>query len=425
MLDRLLAPSLLALVALGCNSPEAPAPVAPETTPPALAPLEPAPPPPPPPVVFDVTSVRVQKKKTLASTLFDAGVKGDELTEVLRALKEVYNFKKSRVGDQVRVTRQAGQLQSVEVRANTLDEWLVQRGPQGLTAQKRKVEIETRRVSVELAVRSTLYEAMEEAGEDSTLAVDIADVLAWDIDFYRDVRKGDRIRVVVDKVFARGRLLKYGDIHGVRYEGGAVGNRKLMRYTTVGGETSFYDEKGTSAKKPFLRSPLKFVRITSSYGGRKHPLAGYYQNHLGVDFAAEVGTPVWSVADGTVTTVRAGDPGAGNYVFVRHSNGYETGYLHLSSFAKGIAPGVRVQQKQVIAYSGNTGMSTGPHLHFAMKRAGHYMNPMAVKFPRSEPLSAKELPRFQEKTTEVRSLLDAEIVATLVPRPQADEPQPP
>ncbi|MBI5544757.1 MAG: M23 family metallopeptidase [Deltaproteobacteria bacterium] len=377
-------------------------------------------PPPPPPEVFDIRAGRIGKNKTLSSSLIDLGIAGDDLKQVLAALKDVYNFRKARVGDQIRVSRKEGQLRTVEIRSSAIDEWLVERGPSGLTAAKRKVEMETRRVSVDLAVRSSLWDAMSEAGEDPELAVDIADVLAWDIDFYRDVRKGDRIRVVVDKVFAHGRLLRYGDIYGVRYEGAAVGSKRLLRYTTLAGETSYFDEKGTSAKKPFLKSPLKYVHITSRYGGRKHPLAGYYQNHLGVDFAAAVGTPVWAVGDGVVTRLVYGDRGGGNFLFLRHSNGYETGYLHLSRFAEGLKVGSRVAQKQVVAYTGNTGTSTGPHLHYALKRGGHYMNPMALKMPRSEPLSKNELPRFQETTATLSALLEAQLVATLVARPGED-----
>lgn len=405
--------SLALVAAAGCGDPTPPAAPAPVEAAPAAEPA----PPPPPPEVFEVRSGRVARNKTLAACLDDLGLSAEENRAIIAALKGVFDFRKVRVGDQVRLSRKDGRLETVEIRRSELDEWLVTRAAEGYSASKRVIEIETRRASVELAVRSSVYEATAEAGEDPSLAVEIADVLAWDIDFYRDVRTGDRIRVVVDKVYARGRLLRYGDIHGVRYDGSLVGSKRLMRYTALSGETSFFDEKGTSAKKPFLKSPLKFVHITSRYGGRKHPVSGYQHNHQGVDFAAAIGTPVWAVGDGVVTRVVRGDRGGGNYLFLRHTNGYETGYLHLSRFADGIHVGSRVSQKQVIAYTGNTGTSTGPHLHYAMKRGGHYMNPLAVKLPRAEPLTKKEMPRFQEAVSEITALLDAELVATLVPSP--------
>jgi len=403
----------------GCDRRSSPvAPPAPAPVVPVVVEVKPEPPPPPPapPQILDIKVARVAKNKTLAVTLNDMGVGVDELKSVTAALEGVFNFKKVRAGDQVRLSRQDGRIETIEIRRSELDEWTVRREGERLVGAKRAVEVETRRATVDLAVRSSLWEAMSEAGENPNLAGEIADVLAWDIDFYRDVRKGDKIRVIVDKDFVHGRLLRYGQIYGVRYEGGSVGSKKLMRYTALSGETTFFDEKGTSAKKPFLKTPLKFVHITSHFGGRTNPLSGYHQEHLGLDLQAEPGTPVWAVGDGVVTHVVYNDPGGGNYLFLRHANGYETGYLHLSRFADGIHPGVRVAQKQVIAFTGSTGMSTGPHLHYAVKKGGYFMNPLAVKLPRAEPLSAKELPRFQEKTAELSSLINAELVATLVPR---------
>jgi murein DD-endopeptidase MepM/ murein hydrolase activator NlpD len=367
---------------------------------------------PEPAKIFDIKVARVGKNKTIASTLAEMGLGGDEVTEVIGALRGIFDFRKSRVGDQVRLTRTSeGRLESMEYRASPIDEWLVQRQSDALVAEKRAVEIDEQLATVDIAVSSSLYEAMLGLGEDPSLAVAIADVFAWDVDFYRDVRKGDRVRVIVEKSFARGRLLRYGEILGVRYEGSAVGNRRLLRYTPLASTPSYFDEKGNSAKKTFLKSPLKYVHITSRFGGRRHPLMDYYQNHLGVDYGAQVGTPVWSVADGTITRVVRGDPGGGNFLFVRHANGFETGYLHLSRFAEGIHVGSRVRQKQVVAFTGNTGLSTGPHLHYAMKRGGVYINPITQRFPRPEPLPKAEIPRFLEETAHVAALLDAELIA--------------
>ncbi len=374
---------------------------------------------PAPPKTFDIRVGRVAKNKTLAAALSELGLAAEQVSQVIGALKGVFDFRKSRVGDQVRVAQVEGRVESVEVRSSPVDEWLVSRDGEKLVGIKKPVEVEKKVLTVDLAVGSSLYEAMAEAGEDSSLAVELADVFAWDVDFYRDVRKGDRVRVVVEKEFAQGRLLRYGEILGARYEGSQVGSKRLLRYTPEGGTPTYFDEKGTSAKKSFLKSPLKYVHITSGFGGRVNPLSGFQQNHLGVDYAAELGTPVWAVADGTVTQVVHGDPGGGNYVFLRHINGFETGYLHLSRFAEGIHVGARVHQKQVIAYSGTTGMSTGPHLHFAMKRGGGYINPLTQRFPRADPLPKEELERFHERIGHVASLLDAEIVASRSEAPRA------
>lgn len=362
--------------------------------------------------VFDIRVGRIAKNRTLAAALSELGLCAEQVAEVIGALKGVFDFRKSRAGDQVRIAEVGGRVESVEYRSSPVDEWLVSRHGEKLVGAKRLVVIEKKVLTVDLAVDSSLYEAMADAGEESSLAVEIADVFAWDVDFYRDVRKGDRVRVVVEKEFAQGRLLRYGEILGARYEGSQVGSKRLLRYAPDGGTPTYFDEKGSSAKKSFLKSPLKYVRITSGFGGRINPLSGFRQNHAGVDYAAEIGTPVWAVADGTVTQVVRGDPGGGNFLFLRHMNGFETGYLHLSRFAEGIRVGARVHQKQVVAFSGSTGMSTGPHLHYAMKRGRVYINPLTQRFPRADPLPKDELERFRERTAHVASLLDAEIVAT-------------
>ncbi len=398
----------------GSGEPQAPAVEAAAAEPEKIAPA-PAQPQKPaePPLVSEVRVARILKKMTFTGTLAEMGLTAEESGEVVAALKKVFNFKKMRLGDQLRACRTEGRLASLEYRASPLDEWLVTREGASLVAKKRVVEVERQVAVVNLSIHSSIYEAMVDAGEDPGLAVDVADIFAWDIDFYRDVRKGDRLRIVVEKQLAHGRLLKYGEILGVRYEGEQVGSKRLLRYDPLASGPSYFDEKGNSAKKSFLKSPLKYVHITSGYGGRVHPFTGFVQNHQGVDFSAEIGTPVWAVADGVVTRVVRNDPGGGNFVFLRHMNGLETGYLHLSRFADGMAVGTRVRQKQVVAFTGNTGMSTGPHLHYAMKRGWEYINPLAQKFPRAEPLSKSELPRFEETTSQVRALLDAELVASL------------
>ncbi len=414
---RILGMACLGLT-VACQRPSAP-PSSPALSPVAAAPApqaspEQAPPGPDaiPAKVLDIKVGRVAKNKTLAAALTELGLVSEQVTEIVRALKGVFDFRKSRVGDQVRITQNEGKVESVEYRASAVDEWVVAREGEGLVASKRPVTVEKSVLTVDLAVDRSLYEAMADAGEDSSLAVEIADVFAWDVDFYRDVRKGDRVRVVIEKEFAQGRLLRYGEVLGARYDGRQVGSKRLLRYVASGGTPTYFDENGNSAKKSFLKSPLKYMKITSGFGGRINPLSGFRQSHLGVDYAAELGTPVWAVADGTVTRLVHLDPGGGNFLFVRHMNGFETGYLHLSRFAPGIHVGARVHQKQLIAFSGNTGLSTGPHLHYAMRRGGGYINPLTQRFPRADPLPKEELERFHEQTANVATLLDAEFVAS-------------
>jgi murein DD-endopeptidase MepM/ murein hydrolase activator NlpD len=263
-------------------------------------------------------------------------------------------------------------------------------------------------------VATSLYDAAVTAKEDPTIAMALADVFAWDIDFYVDVRKGDRVRCLVEKVLSKGRLLRYGEVLAAEYQGDAVGTKRVFRWQLPDGEWSYFQEDGTSARKAFLKSPLKFAHVTSRFGMRFHPVLEYLKAHQGVDYAAAVGTPVWSVADGTVTL--AGNTGAGgNSLCVRHGTVSRPATSICPRTGRGSATGARVSQKQVIGYSGNTGRTTGPHLHFAMKRNGAFVNPLNQKFPRNEPVPATLLALFRAAVAPIAASLDAPSLATVTP----------
>lgn len=357
-----------------------------------------------------IVNRRIERNQILARALRDAGLDGVQADVVISALEGVFDVRKSREGDQFRLVLRDGELDHFDYRQSTVDEWQVRREADRMVASKRVVEVEKQVARVELEVGSSLYEAALAAGEDMTLALALADVFAWDIDFYLDVRKGDHVACVVEKFVSKGRLLRYGEVLAADYRGEAVGHRRVFRYQLPEGESSYFQEDGTSTRKAFLKSPLKFAHVTSGFGSRLHPVLQYVAAHQGVDYSAAVGTPVWAVADGVVTL--AADTGAGgNTLCLRHHNGLETCYLHLSSFGVGIHLGARVSQKQVVAFSGNTGRTTGPHLHYALKRGGVFVNPLNQKFPRAEPVPPKLLADFREKLVPMASRLDAPSVA--------------
>jgi hypothetical protein len=358
-----------------------------------------------------IVNRRIEPNQILARALRDAGLEGAQADRAIAALEGVFDVRKSRDGDQLRLVLRDGELDLLDYRQNAVDEWQVRREGERLVASKRAVEVEKQLVRVELEVGSSLYEAALAAREDPTLAMALADVFAWDIDFYLDVRKGDRVACLVEKFVSKGRLLRYGEVLAADYRGETVGRRRVFRYQLPGGEWSYFQEDGTSTRKAFLKSPLKFAHVTSGFGTRFHPVLQYLAAHQGVDYAASVGTPVWAVADGTVTV--AGNTGAGgNTVCLRHRNGLETCYLHLASFGAGVRVAARVAQKQVIAFSGNTGRTTGPHLHYALKRGGAYVNPLNQKFPRAEPVPQKLIADYRATLAPMAAQLDAAPVAT-------------
>ncbi|MGC3997013.1 MAG: M23 family metallopeptidase [Anaeromyxobacter sp.] len=359
----------------------------------------------PPPERFSAVTVRLGRNQTLAQALVKLDLPMDRVNGVVRALTGLFPFNRARAGDQLRIERRDadGELHRFSYRQGPADEWIVERQPDGsLQGTKRPVVLTTTTERVAVRIEGSLWASLERAGEDPELAVLASDVLAWDVDFYLDVRAGDAMRIVVEKVFADGRLLRYGEVLAAEYEGSATGRKRLFRYADPTGQVSYFDDQGTSARRGFLKSPLKFARITSGFGNRNHPLLGYQRAHQGVDYGAPIGTPVWAVGDGMVK--QAGwNGGCGKSVILRHRNGFESVYCHLSGVA--VSAGRAVSQKQVIGYTGNTGLSTGPHLHYAVKQGGAYVNPLQLKIPRDAPLPEAWMPDFKEKIAPLQAQL--------------------
>lgn len=362
-----------------------------------------------------VLNRRIAPGQTLGSVLYASPLPPEQVEAVLSALEGVLDFHKVRDGDQLRIVVRDGEVDDVDFRQDELDEFQVRRDGDKLVATKRTVEVEKQVAHVKLSVDSSLYEAAVNAGEDPTIAMALSDVFAWDVDFYQDVRKGDQVDALVEKFVSKGRLVRYGEVLAASYEGQAVGHKEVYRYELPDGDVSYFQEDGESARKSFLKSPLKYAHITSRFGSRYHPVLHYVKQHEGVDYGTPVGTPVWAVADGTV--LKAGNFGAnGNMVCLRHRNGWESCYCHLSRFGAGIHVGARVSQKQVIALSGSTGRSTGPHVHFALKRNGAFVNPLNQHFPRAEPVPARLLADFRAKVSLLEQALQAPRVASALPR---------
>ena len=345
----------------------------------------------------EVETVTLRSGQTLAEVLYQSGIPAPEVQPTLDALVHVLDFSRVRSGSSLRIETEDNQLRFFEIHDGPANEWCVRRDGTHFVGFKRDIAVHKTVVSIEASIRSSLFQAFVDAGQDPQLAPLIADVFAWDIDFYVDPRPGDRIRAVVERIEADGHLIGYGEIQAAEYLGSPsspVGERTVFRYVDREGVVAYYDATGQSSRRTFLKSPLKFAHITSGYGMRFHPILGYRKEHEGVDYAAEVGTPVWAIGDGSVEA--AGFKGAnGNYVALKHRNGLETFYCHLSRIAEGIHAGAHVLQKRVIGYVGATGLATGPHLHYALKQGGHFMNPLGLKLPRAEPISPRELPDFR------------------------------
>jgi murein DD-endopeptidase MepM/ murein hydrolase activator NlpD len=261
--------------------------------------------------------------------------------------------------------------------------------------------------------RSSLVAAIDAAGEDVALAIALADIFAGDIDFSHDLQPGDSFELVFAQVLREGERAGYGDILAATFTNGGK-THTAFRYHPEGGKPGYYDAEGRSLKRFFLASPLKFEpRVTSGFSYRRlHPVLGVRRPHMGVDFGAPRGAPVVAIADGSVLGA-AFTRGGGRTVVLRHASGYESRYLHLSRYASGMRRGARVRQGQVIGYVGATGLVTGPHLHYELKRNGAHVNPIAEqrKHPPGQPLPAALRAAF----TDARDVLRTRFVSALAP----------
>jgi murein DD-endopeptidase MepM/ murein hydrolase activator NlpD len=333
---------------------------------------------------------------------------GDDWVEWRDALVSEIDPKKLFPGTEFRgVCSPSGHLERLEVVFDRRTEVHLTAAAEGIEVERVERPIESQVVRFEGLVESSLFGAMDAAGAGPDLAVRMAQIYQWDIDFLRDLRQGDRFVVVVDRRTVDGEFYEWGTIFAARF---VNGKRTLdaVVYPDDNGRLGYYDIEGLPLRKQFLRSPLKFSRVTSRFSmSRYHPVLKRRMPHYGVDYGAPVGTPVLVTADGTVT-LAGRNGGGGNMVTVRHTNGYETNYLHLSRFGKGIRRGARVVQGQVIGFVGSTGLSTGPHLDYRVKLNGRWINPLSISSPPVKPLAEERLQRYLAHALAVLSLIEGE-----------------
>jgi len=331
----------------------------------------------------------VAEGETLEGVLRGAGVPAGEALDFSRALKPVFDPRKARPGDEYSVLLDpAGGLFRFAYRRSPVERYRAEADGDGWRVESVEVPIAREERTLAGSVAGSLYGSFLDAGGDPDLVMAFADLLAWDLDFSRETREGDEFRVIYERLSAEGEPVGNGRILAARYRG-ERGTYAAVYYRSAKTE-GYFDPEGRSVRKSFLRSPLKFARVSSRFTlARRHPVLHVVRPHRGVDYAAPAGTPVWSVADGTVTY--AGWRGeAGRTVVIRHARGYETAYNHLSGFGKGVRSGARVAQGQVIGYVGSTGLATGPHLDFRVKKDGRWVDPLREKYVAGDPVPKAE-----------------------------------
>jgi murein DD-endopeptidase MepM/ murein hydrolase activator NlpD len=355
--------------------------------------------------------VRLRPGMTIIEILMTHGFSRGEANALYEQSRAVYDLRSLKAGQDLRLFAGLdGKLERLEYDIDDVRFLAVERRGERFEAALRERPVSTEVKEIWGSIEESLILSVNTLGEEDPLALAFADLFGWDVDFYMDLQLGDTFKVVFEKRYIEGRFAGYGNILAAEL----VNQGKLHRaYYFVPPDTKkpgYYDEAGVSLEKEFRRSPIKWARITSRFSSRRlHPIRKVYTAHYGVDYAAPIGTEVQVTADGTVTFA-GWNGGAGRMIRVRHKNNYETMYFHLSRFADGIRPGVRVQGGEVIGYVGSSGESTGPHLDYRILRGGGYLNPLSAKFAPVEPLKPQYLEDYKKSIEKYRLLLDDPLV---------------
>ena len=383
------------------SAPEGPPPSGPAEAAIVSAPATPA---------LEEERIVIPLRSSLADLLKRRDFGNPEIHRIKEAVKPVYDLGKIRAGQQLRLASlPGGPWKTLEYDIDETRFLVVRNDEDGIKAEVKLVPYEVRPAFARGVIEDSLIGALNKAGEEDSLALDLVErCFGWDIDFNTDLRKGDSFRIYVEKKYLDGRFSGYRNILAAEFTNdGHV--FQAFRFTYPDTKTSdYFDENGGSRRKDFLRSPIKFVtpRITSRFSAsRFHPIYKIYRPHYGVDYAAPIGTQVQATADGEVTFAGR-DGGAGNMVKIRHRNSYETAYLHLSGFGRGVRKGAQLKGGDTVGYVGSSGDSTGPHLDYRIYFHGGPVNPLGHKFKPAEPLRKEFLDVFKKEVGRLRLALE-------------------
>jgi hypothetical protein len=351
-------------------------------------------------------SIAIKRGDTLDDLLNRAGVEPGARVQMTSELNGVFDVRKFRAGASLTLVRRADRsIDSLQYAIDPDHELQLRQTAGAYRASVVEIAGAVHAVPVCATVHGSLFTTMEQAGERPELALRIAEIFAWDIDFYTDPQDGDQICVLVEKkVYENGQPPTYRNILAARYNNAGTEYEGFL-FPDSNGRPAYYSRNGRSLQAAFLRSPLKFEAAVSSHFTRRrfHPVLKVFRPHLGTDYAAPTGSPVQAVSSGRITFAgRAG--GAGNMVRIQHANGYESMYLHLSRIL--VKRGQHVAQGQRIALVGATGLATGPHLDFRLRRNGQYVNFERFRPPRAAQLTAAEMRAFSASRDRYVSDLD-------------------
>ena len=361
--------------------------------------------------VFKISGI-VRSNDTLDAIFTKHNLQKTDLSMILTSTKKIHNLSSLAIGNvySFELDKNDKRLINMRYGIDDLSFLDVTRSDKGFSAEKVDVEFTRKIGSISFSITNNVFYSMPGTHKEyHKLTLKLADIYAWDIDFSSDIRNGDTLKILVEELWAGEAFKGFGEILAVEFvNNGRTHN--AYRFETDG-YTDYYDADGRSLRKALLRSPLKFKYISSRFTkSRYHPVLRIYRPHLGVDYAAPTGTPVSAAGSGTV--VFSGYKGQnGKMVRIRHNGSYETYYGHLSKIPQKIRIGAKVSQGDIIGYVGSTGLSTGPHLDYRMKRKGEFVNPLTINLPRGKSISTKFIAGFTERVV----IMDAKLSALKKP----------
>jgi len=369
----------------------------------------------PPPSPITHKEVVFRKRDTLAAALLRSGLDNATVNGIVQSLHGAFDSRQFRSEAHLDLTYDGPNFKQLDYRIDPGHQLQTVLSPAGFVTSIAPVASKTELVTVAGTVHSSLIQAVEDSGENEDLALRLADIFAWDLDFYTDPRPGDRFHVLVEKTtYTNWPGVTYGKVLAATYNN--EGHRYQAFLFKGHNTSSYYDYRGKSLKAAFLHSPLKFTaRISSHFSWhRYHPILKIYRPHLGTDYAAPIGSPVQAIASGTV--ILSGWSGeGGNTIEIRHSNGYISYYMHLSR--RLVRRGAHVDQGQRIGLVGMTGLATGPHLDFRLRQHGQFVNFEHLKIPRASAIHTADLGNFEQLRDRYLSALSTTVNASNAPSP--------
>lgn len=346
----------------------------------------------------------VRKGDTLSHVFKRAGLTGQDVQAVLAAQGDMSAFRKIHPGQRFQFDIRDSHLESLEYRISGTETLVINKTDEGYRASVLRQELVPYTSYAEGVIDSSLFVSGKKAGLSTAMTMELANIFAWDVDFALDIQPGDSFKVIYQQMYLNGEKMKDGEILAAQFtnEGKTF---TAIRYETKDGDAEYYTPKGESMHKAFLRSPVDFARISSHFNlSRRHPVLHTIRAHKGTDYAAARGTPIKSTGDGKV--VFAGWKGGyGRVVIIQHGQGIQTLYGHMNGFARNVRAGSRVNQGQLIGYVGNTGLATGPHVHYEFYVNGSVRNPVTVKLPMASPIASSEKSGFMAVAAQMQNQL--------------------